>query len=216
MLFHQHWAPRGHTFGTCMSHPDTDLMYVNIPKNASSWTKPNLKDLGWEFYNYHYDHLNKHAMVVLRDPIDRWLSGICEYFTLYHRNIDTTQFTPAFYELVMDQITFDDHTEKQVYFLEGLDPAKCTFFYCNEHYRTSFSQFLKNQNVNARDYSRYEYQHTTEDRNDGDQTRARFKELFKPLLSNEKFAARLKDHFSLDYKLIQSVSFYTTHDHRTR
>jgi len=216
MLFHKHWEPRGHTFGTCMSSPNTDLMYVNVPKNASSWTKPNLKDIGWEFYNYHYDHLyNKHAMIVLRDPIERWLSGICEYFTLYHSGINVEQFTPAFYELLMDQVTFDDHTEKQVYFIEGLDPSKCTFFYCNEYYRMAFTQFLKNNGYNV-DYSRYNYQHTTDGRSDGDTTRSTFKKVFKHLLDNPKFADRLKEHYKDDYRLIQSVSYYTTHDQRKR
>jgi len=55
LVFLKEWTNRGHIYGECMSHRDSDLMYVNIPKNASSWTKPNLKDWGWEFYNYHTD-----------------------------------------------------------------------------------------------------------------------------------------------------------------
>ena len=30
---------KGHTFGACMTTLDENLMYVQIPKNASSWTK---------------------------------------------------------------------------------------------------------------------------------------------------------------------------------
>ena len=45
--FLNQWISKGHKYGTCMSHPESDLMYVNIPKNASSWTKPNLMDWGW-------------------------------------------------------------------------------------------------------------------------------------------------------------------------
>ena len=208
MLFHQHWGPRGHVFGTCMSKTNTNLIYVNIPKNASSWTKPNLKDWGWEFYNYHHDHMyHKHAMVVLRDPVERWLSGICEYFTLYHRNIDVTQFTPAFFELVMDQLTFDDHTEKQVYFIEGLDPNRCTFFNCDKDYRLYFGQFLKNQGL-ENGYARYDYQHTTENRQDGDTKRSDFKKIFAPLLENSKYLDRIKEHYKLDYELINKVQFF--------
>jgi hypothetical protein len=208
MVFHQHWEPKGHTFGTCMSHQDSDLMYVNIPKNASSWTKPNLKDLGWEFYNYHFDHLtHKHALIVLRDPVERWLSGVCEYFTLYHRNIDTTQFNQAFYDLLLEQVTFDDHTEKQVYFIEGLDPRRCTFFNCDSNYRLYFGQFLKNQGVDNR-YANYNYQHTTENRDDGDNTRSEFKKIFAPLLDNPKYLNHIKQHYKKDYELINSVQFY--------
>ena len=100
-VFHQHWTPRGHTFGTCMSRSDLSWMYVNIPKCASSWTKPNLLDHQFEFYNYHQDHLyHKHALVVLRDPLERWLSGVCEFFALYHPDMDLNNARRPFYELV--------------------------------------------------------------------------------------------------------------------
>ena len=208
MLFHQHWEPKGHTFGTCLSRSDLDLMYVNIPKNASSWTKPNLMDHGWEFYNYHYDHLrHKHAMVVLRDPIERWLSGICEYFTLYHRNIDVAQFNSAFYDLITEQITFDDHTEKQVYFIEGLDPKKTTFFLCDADYKLYFAQFLRNQGVDN-NYQNYNHQHTTDNREDGDTRRSTFKQIFQPMLDNPAFVDRLKQHYAKDYELINKVKFW--------
>jgi len=204
MSFFEHWQPRGHTFGTCMSKPGTDLMYVNIPKNASSWTKPNLLDWGWEFYNYHFDHMyHKHAVVVLRDPVDRWLSGVCEYFALYHEHIDVEQFTPAFYDLVFDQVTLDDHTEKQVYFIEGLDPACMTFFRCDSTYRLYFAQFLRNQGL-ANNYSNYDYQHTT----DGNAIRTKFKNIFEPLLTNSKYLEHVKQHYKKDYELIDRVNFW--------
>jgi hypothetical protein len=208
MSFYEHWNPKGHMFGTCMTSRDRDLMYVNIPKNASSWTKPNLIDQKWEFYNYHFDHLyHKHALIVLRDPVERWLSGICEYFTLYHRNMDTTQINQAFIDLLMDTITFDDHTEKQVYFIEGLDPRKCTFFWCDKDYRLYFSQFLKNQGI-PNPYAYFEYQHTTENRQDGDTKRSDFKKIFAPLLNKSKYLERVKQHYEKDYKLINRVQFF--------
>ena len=87
MSFLEYYQSKGHVFGECMSLPDNDLMYVNIPKNASSWTKPNLLDWKWENYNYHTDNLyHKTAIIVLRDPVERWLSGIAEYLYLYHRD----------------------------------------------------------------------------------------------------------------------------------
>jgi hypothetical protein len=208
--FHQYWEPRGHVFGTCMSKPNLDLMYVNIPKNASSWTKNNLLDQHWEFYNYHQDQFHhKHVMVVLRNPVERWLSGICEYFTIYHRDIDTSQFTQAFYDLLIEQITFDDHTEKQVYFIEGLDPSKTTFFWCDKDYRLHFSQFLRNQGIpGAARYANYDFQHTTEDRLDGDTRRSIFKTIFKHLVDNPVYLEKIKQHYAPDYKLISKVKFW--------
>jgi len=202
------WDYKGHTFGSCMTSDATDLMYVNIPKNASSWTKPNLKDWGWEDYNYHQDRLyNKQAMVILRDPVERWLSGVCEYFTLYHSDIDVTQFNTAFYDFLMDQLTLDDHTEKQFYFIDGLSHRNITWFWCDSTYRDCFSQFLKEQGFDNK-YNRYNYQHTTENRKDGDARRSDFKKIFDPLLKNSKYLDKIKNHFNEDYELINSVKFF--------
>jgi hypothetical protein len=195
---------RGHTFGTCMTNTHQNLMYVNIPKNASSWTKPNLKDLKWEDFNYHYNNLyKKHALVVLRDPVERWLSGICEYFTLYHANIDAGLFNSVFYDLLLDQITLDDHTEKQFYFIDGLNTERITFFMCDENYRLNFSKFLIEHGYENR-YHRYDYQHTTS----SCPIRSKFKKIFEPLVSEPKYLERIKEHYKQDYELIESVQFY--------
>ena len=195
---------KGHTFGACMSALDENLMYVQIPKNASSWTKPNVKDLGWADFNYHYDNFyKKHAIVVLRDPVDRWLSGICEYFTLYHADINVDEFNKSFYDLMMDQIALDDHTERQYLFIEGLSLKNITFFLCDTNYRIDFSNYLKQQGFNNK-YNRYEYQHTTA----GSDTRSKFKKIFEPLLSESKYLNKVQDFYKKDYELMNSVQFY--------
>ena len=190
-----------------MSHQESNLMYVYIPKNASSWTKPNLLDWGWEFYNYHTDNLyNKHALVVLRDPINRWLSGIAEYFYLKHRDFDSIQINRHFLDLIFDRVAFDDHTESQILFLQNLDLDKCTFFWCDTEYRNNFSHYLKSINMPNKYYN-YEYQHVTEN----EPVRSKFKKIFKHALeNNSKYKQQLEWYFAKDYKLINSVKFYTS------
>ncbi len=203
--FFEYYINKGHVFGECMSHPSTDLMYVYIPKNASSWTKPNLKDWNWETYNYHTDNLYyKKSLIVLRDPIERWLSGIAEYMYLYHNSLDIAYFSKNFYDIIFDKIALDDHTEKQVLFIEGLTLSNCTFFLCDENYRINFSAFLKEHGMNNR-YHNYEYQHTSE----SSEERQRFKNIFRNALkNNSKYMKNLKKYFSEDYQLIESVKFY--------
>lgn len=197
--FIEYYKNRGHVFGECMSKPDRDLMYINIPKNASSWTKPNLRDWGWEFYNYHTDNLNKHALVVLRDPVERWLSGIAEYMTLYHVNADPT----AWFDLIFDRIAFDDHTESQVLFLQNINLDNCTFFLCNENFKSNFSDFLNKNNM-PNSYDRYENQHVSANSPE----RSRFKNIFAQALQNSKYKQQVEWYFEKDYKLINSVEFY--------
>jgi len=198
------WSSRGHIQGQCMSHWDSPYMYINVPKNASSWTKPNLMDYGWEFYNYRTDQLNKHSLIVLRDPVDRWVSGIAEFLTLYHPtfNIDSSELV----ELIFDRITFDDHTERQVYFLDGIDTDNATFFWCDENYRENFSAFIT-EHYGPNKYNRYDYQHVSENSPE----RKRFKQIFNSALEqNSKYLDQLRNHFESDYQLIEKLTFYGT------
>jgi hypothetical protein len=199
------WQSKGHVYGQCMSSTNTDLMYVNIPKNASSWTKPNLKDFGWEFYNYHTDRILKikTAIVVLRDPVDRWLSGIAEYLALYHSDFIMHDLEAM--DLIFDRISFDDHTERQVNFVHGLDTEQCVFFLCDEYYRQDFSVFLDEQGMPNR-YHRYEPQHVSE----ADPIRKKFKNIFAREIQNPRYLKAVKDYFAADYNLIDSVKFYGT------
>lgn len=202
--FINYYQDKGHVFGECMSHPERDLMYVNIPKNASSWTKPNLLDWSWENYNYHTDNLyHKTAMIVLRDPVDRWLSGIAEYLYLYHRDWPNEAFTRAMLDLVFDKIAFDDHTEKQVYFVEGLDLSRCVFFWFDENYRECFGRFLA-ENGMPNKYHRYAKQHVS----DLEPVRKNYKEIFTGAINNSKYLYQIKQYFKQDYELINSVKFY--------
>ncbi|CAB4128260.1 hypothetical protein UFOVP112_16 [uncultured Caudovirales phage] len=204
MSFLQYYQAKGHVFGECMSLPDNNLMYVNIPKNASSWTKPNLLDFKWEIYNYHTDNLyHKTAMVVLRDPVERWASGMAEYLYLYHRDWTADAFTAPMLELIFDKIAFDDHTEKQVYFLEGLDLSRCIFFWFDENYRQNFSNFLAENGMPNR-YFNYEKQHVS----DNEPIRKHYKEIFINSLHDSKYLNQVKDYFKQDYELINSVKFY--------
>lgn len=189
-----------------MSHPNTDLMYVNIPKNASSWVKFYLtNDWSWEYYNYHQDNLyHKHALVILRDPIDRWISGIAEYMYVYHRNINPKQLPKCFIELVFEQIAFDDHTEKQILFLEQLNLNNCTFFWCDSNFRSLFGKYFLSQGM-QNNYSTYHYIHESE----SDPYRKKVKEVFKQLIeTNSKYRTKLEDFFRKDYTLIKALNFY--------
>ena len=198
------WATKGHIQGQCMSHQSSSFMYINIPKNASSWTKPNLIDYGWEFYNYRTDKLDKHSLIVLRDPVDRWVSGIAEFLTLYHSSY--TLDSQETIDLIFDRITFDDHTERQVYFLDGIDTNNATFFWCDHNYRENFSKFISDE-YGPNQYHRYDYQHVSDNSPD----RKRFKHIFNLALEkNSKYLNQLKDHFESDYQLIEKIRFYGT------
>lgn len=204
--FINYYRDRGHVFGECWSKSDTDLMYINIPKNATSWTKPNLQDWGWECYNYHTDNLyHKKALVVLREPVDRWISGIAEYMYLYHRqNVNYQVMDLAFVDLVFDKIAFDDHTEKQIYFLDGIDLNNCVFFKFGPEYRQQFSTYLDQIGMPNK-YHQTSYRHVS---NDSEERRS-FKNIFsQQIKTNSKYLDKVKQYFKDDYDLINTTKFH--------
>lgn len=203
----QYWDHKGHAFGQNHSKPDLNLMYVNIPKNASTWTKNMLSSLGWGIYNYHSDkNYTKQAMIVLRDPVDRWLTGIAEYFSLYHPSVTTELLTPFSLDLIFDRVGFDDHTEQQIYFIEGLDLNNCVFFKCDQSYRQNFTNFLTSNGI-AGDWTTEKYQYSI----DENPRKVELKNFFKKQIDQyPRYLNQLKNYFKNDYKLIESVKFYGT------
>ena len=134
----------GHTVGQCYQcQTDPGIIYINIPKCASSFMKREVTKLGWqprflklgprpvsnEEEMLDVDSINK-IIVILRDPYSRWLTGIGEYFKLYFEQEEVFGYLdhPLTLEILANQITFDDHTMSQLYFLQNVPLEKCVFF----------------------------------------------------------------------------------------
>ena len=71
-------ANRGFGYGTGLLSPDCSKFIVSMPKNASSFVKGVL--IGARGHWHHSETLvnGQENLVVLRDPIDRWCSGIVQ------------------------------------------------------------------------------------------------------------------------------------------
>jgi hypothetical protein len=106
-------------------------------------------------------------------------------------------------DLVFDKIAFDDHTEKQVYFVKGLDLSRCVFFWFDENYRERFSQFLTDNGMPNK-YHRYAKQHVS----DLEPVRKNYKEIFSSAIKDSKYLYQIEQYFKQDYELINSVTFY--------
>lgn len=201
-----YWSHQYHKFGQCHANLDYDFIYVNIPKNASSWTKQQLEAVEFTQKNYHKDNLYDHtAVVVLRDPVNRWISGMSEYFTrYYYRNSprDLNNFT---IDIIFNHVTFDPHTEKQLYFIQDLDPSKTVYFWFDNNYREQFGKFLTEQgitnNANTAEPSWWSGHNPTK--------RAEWTEFFQQQIeNNSKYLEQIQQHFHQDYELIESAKFY--------
>ena len=116
---------RGHLVGGGMLSPDKKIFYLNIPKNASTYTTNVLKENNWMFWNITNANVDT-VIILLRDPIDRWVSGFatyaCSYLLGYGYGSDhfVKDYNSLTERLIFDNIVFDDHTTPQVKFINEI------------------------------------------------------------------------------------------------
>lgn len=191
------WAHLGHRLGECWVDKINNISYINIPKNASSFVKGVLIGSGG-FWHHSETLVNStENLVMLRDPIDRWCSGITQY--LYNSKQDLS------INEIFDRITFDDHTDLQTYFLQGVDLSRATFMLVNDNLRKNFNNWIYNRGYRTNVDIAIEYNASKDD------NRQTTKEYYIKLLEqNPELVLKLQKYFEEDYKLIGGVKFYET------
>jgi len=187
------WAHLGHHLGECWNDQDKSITFVHIPKNASSFVKGCL--LSTEKFTHSNSLITaERYLIALRDPIERWVSGITQLMSVSDNQHLTLQ------DLV-STVTFDDHTELQTYFLQDVDIDRCTFLKVNQNLRTNIKLWL----------GEHGYIHTGPDVpniNEGNQLA---KDRFAAMVDgNSQIKLKLAEHYANDYELINRVKFYGT------
>jgi len=151
---------KAHVYGTSRLLYDhktnRSFVFVPIPKNASSWTKNVFKDA--LHFNYVTnglqdrlpDHINPSAIltskreyvVVLRDPVDRWVTGIAQMLG----SSEIKNFK-SFAKLVDNPIVENNHVEPQCSFLNNLEVKHTTFFDTNNNYTKKLFMWAEEMNI---------------------------------------------------------------------
>ena len=150
--------PIGQSYCMIEQNPNRCLIYVNIPKNASSWTKHHMPgalfnyvtktfytDPGLSFSQiprWPAGLLAVSYLLILRDPIDRWITGLAQYLNgwapdhpLHINNID--------WNMVFDKVVFDSHTQPQCEFIQGIDHDHTFWLRCDKNLTTNFAQVFE-------------------------------------------------------------------------
>ncbi len=113
--------------GLVLNIVGTDYAYIMIAKNASKWMEDVLESSSSQINFTNVSSLNsKKYIVILRDPIDRWCSGITQY--LHGEEVLRDLKDRNVLDLLFSQVHFDWHTVPQVKFLEGINTDDCVFF----------------------------------------------------------------------------------------
>lgn len=207
-----------HKIGSFYISEKHPVCYIPIPKNASTWSTSYFRDiLNWQWgkddsirsdHNYWklWSTINYHRkIVILRDPLERWVSGVCEYVS---KTVPDFEINKMFIGYLFNKKLFDAHTVFQVNFINNLEVDKIDFFYVNENLEKNLTNYLsKTITLEYKPIPINLY------RNDSSEVKKNQEQLLIQLLKellekNANLKSDLMNFYQSDYKLINSVKFY--------
>jgi hypothetical protein len=212
-------ASRGYGYGSGILSPDHDRFLVNIPKNASSYMLDWANRHGWTSAVVVQSNDIKEIIVCVRDPVQRWISGVGQYLTSYVLNVtgayswktgpgpDDQQISGddfiANYNQVVERLLFDnlsrldDHVWPQVEFFENLLPTvPRKFFYIDQDFDQRIGKYLGFNPISDLDRNRADSNPDTHKI----QTFIRHRLNIRPELEQ-----RVRKAYARDYELIKQV-----------
>jgi hypothetical protein len=209
----------GHRVGTCYVSSNYPIVYIPITKNAHTWATSYFSDiLHWQMKHDEcmrvYDSLAWHInstiqyhkkIVILRNPIGRWMSGIVQYF--YTHFDDDVEITDHIINYLFSKIHFDEHTLPQINFLHNLELASIDFFDMDDNLEVKLNDYLKNQITNE-----YVPIPITLHKNKTSSKMIQDKKLYaiirKNVTYNRNLRQKIHDFYKQDYELLESIKFY--------
>jgi len=216
-------ATRGFGWGSGMTDPAGERFIINIPKNASSYIHDWAKQQGWRTTTADNETQVKEMIVILRDPVDRWISGIAQYIVTYvlnvygfngpvypdepitdhDRAISAQEFlefyNPAVERLIFDVLSrFDDHVWPQNEIIDGVLTGVPKKFFCMDDIDIGLCKYLgwSTSHEIARNSGR-----------SNDDTRMLQEFFYHRLYSaRPELLDRVKKHYHKDYQLFSNLA----------
>ena len=194
----------------------TKYSYVSIGKVASTFMNKFLESLKYPQTVYDYNvqdeyRLPQTYMVILRDPIERWCSGIVEYLVNNKKfkgddNMSFNLKDRETLDLIFGVAIFDRHTCPQVDYLNDLDTENCIFFKLDKGFEDTIKRFTEKElNVPTKDVIITDNMYNTSERN----THKELREVINfEINNNPRYLDQIKSHFVDDTILYNSVNYY--------
>ena len=204
--------PQGLTYDIVGTH----YSYIPIGKVASTFMGEFLANLKWTNTSYNYNEIDKQRlpktyMVVLRDPVERWCSGIVEYLVnnrrfLEGKGSEWSLQNRETLDFIFGVAKFDRHTCSQVDYLHGLDTNECVFFKLDSNFEDTMKRFAeKKLNSPINDAIIRDFAYNTSERETHKTLRNTINFQIK---NNPRYMKTIKDHFKNDIILFDQVTFY--------
>lgn len=192
-----------HTLESCWYHNEKNIAYINIPKNASSWAKVFFESYGW--YNTTLRELPQQPdkfIIILRNPIDRWISGVVEFIHSNHITLNNEVF-----KTISSIFKLDIHTSHQIDFLNNLDTDNCIFLKFDNTLEKNLSHLIVDLGFDLIDNNIPKLNSI-----DLDFEKQYIRKQLTDLIDSSVQATLIKYFYFEDYSLWKNIKFYN-YDH---
>ena len=192
----------------------SQLVYVNIPKNASSWISLQFNqgiNRNAENINYYdiVDLTQCRFIVVLRDPLDRWIAGMTQMIytepatdldgVANNMNIDTFDW-----DLVMEKIEHDNHTQKQVDFIYNIPQDQIVWLKFDDQLKDNFINLMLSYGCDV-EIKKSDKDNVTPKNS---AKHSVMNKIVSKLNQHVEYSQKIIDYYHKDYDLFNTVSFY--------
>ena len=180
-----------------VSH-ETKHQYINIPKNSSSWTKIKLRHAKFIKCNYLIPEYTK--IIILRDPLERYISGLAQWQPARHQIFEQD---PQVLEFILKYvITTDEHTELQSWFIKEIQDDNIVFFWHDENLQNNIDHYFKSLGIEL------PYIHP-KNVSDNNLTQVNAKKIIQSYIEhNMGMLHTFREWLKVDYELCRFVEFY--------
>jgi len=192
----------------------SQLIYVNIPKNASSWISLQFNQgVNHDATNINYydivDLTQCRFIVILRDPLDRWISGMTQMiYTEPETDLDgvanSMNINTFDWKLVMERIEFDNHTQKQVDFIYGIPQDQIIWLKFDDQLKDNFINLMLSYGCDV------EIKKSDKDNFTLKYSAKQFvmNKIANVLDQHPDYSQKIIEYYHDDYALVNSVKFY--------
>lgn len=200
-------------------HPNGTVQNIGILKNASTYFSAEAVEQGWTLKAIPFTCKIK-RFVILRDPFERYISGLAEDFFRYldhnsskhafFQNLFNNNFYFDFFDFLFDAGVFNlaDHTQLQYeslhLMLDEVGIENITFIKMSDKLGTNINLYLQGENCSSNFSNRKMHV------NFGNNFYQALQYYFYDAKNNQRKTKLLK-FLEPDYNLINSINFFNRH-----
>ena len=194
------------------SRKDIDWVYVRVKRAGSTWMTQYLQANGFERCLQESTLTRHHKLVIFREPLERFMSGVGLNNDLYEKLLKNPKKALEEHH--------DAHVYPQVDSLKNIDLNNCTLIKYSANWTENFYKFLEQQGTILSEKPPTEWYNklTPFDKvipnknillapDDNIESRFYLKKYFD---ENPKFSKVIMDYLKEDYKLYNKVEWYGT------